>query len=52
MTEPNLGNQPLEPGTIERRGSGTAKIIVNDNDLLTHPAKLRGTIRQCILQAC
>ena len=50
MAEANLRDQSLKSQAALGGRAGTPKIIVNDDDLLLHPAKLRGPIHQRILQ--
>lgn len=50
MAEAHLRNEALEARPVQRRGSGTAKIIIDDGHLLALPTKMTGPIRQTVLQ--
>ena len=52
MAEAKLREQSLKSQAALGGRAGTPKIIVNDDDLLLHSAKLRGPIHQRILQPC
>ena len=49
MAKANLGHQALEAGPIQCRGRRTAKIIIDDDDLLGLPAELTSAISQRVL---
>jgi hypothetical protein len=51
VAEPDLGNETLKAGTMQRRHRRSAKIIIDDDHLVLVPAKLAGTIGQRVLQA-
>ena len=48
MAEANFRDQSLKSQAALGGRAGMPKIIVNDDDLLLHPAKLRGSIHQRI----
>src|SRR4051812_12645938 len=52
VAEPDLSNETLEAGTMQRRGRRPAKIIIDNDHLLAAPAELVSTVRQSVLQTC
>jgi len=50
LAEADLGDQPLKAQATRDAGPGAPEIVVDDDDLLPQPAKLRRTVRQRILQ--
>jgi hypothetical protein len=50
MAEPNISNETLEAGSMQRRRCRAAEIVINDDPQLMSPSELAGTIRQRVLQ--
>ena len=50
MVEPDLGQEPLEPGATCGRLPTAALVFVDDDDAVRRPAECQGTAAEVVLQ--